>query len=154
MQEGLVAKIVPVVPLLVSDLVRGEDLEEPLKVLGQVALHADPGGAIGPDCRWISPQFRVGGVHENLVMFGNKAIELVHHPRLFLAEGGAFECFEEILPVLVLARVEHFAVDVVTGEVRGMIVENIKLAAQSEFRREAAQDGGEDPDPGGLDLRG
>ena len=74
---------------------------------------------------------------------GDETVELIDHPGFLLSESGAFEGFKKLTAMLIVSVAKDFAVDIVPGEIGGVFVEDVELAAQSELSGEAAKDIGE-----------
>ena len=107
------------------------------------ARGAGPGATPGLDGGGISPESAIGSMQEDPVVPGDETVELIDHPGFLLAESGAFEGFKELTAMLIVPAAKNFAVDIVPGEISGVLVEDVELAAQSELSGEAAQDVGE-----------
>ena len=78
------------------------------------------------------------------MMAGDKAVELMNDPDFLLSEGGPFESLKKLTVVRVGPASEHLAVDILACELGGVFVEDVELAAQPEFGREATQDVGKE----------
>ena len=159
MSRGLFAKLIPVVPvdshrgILASiGIIRGsENFEELGEVLFEIGLLPEKRAPVWPDRFLLPPTVPVRRLEIDPVQFGNELIQFPADSRFFFSEGCLAKGFEKLalgrvalLFAIVSGRnktaLKDRAIDIASGLVFEMRVENFEVSGEPEFRRKGAQD--------------